>query len=277
MAKSGDTLTDFITAPWYNKVERAVGPNLGGGLLPSDLNNHYVTVYNHSTTAKTKWEAVAYGTPKLDYEVPLGPAHEEFAFNTVDIEDLTDFNKLAILQEPLAGRVGASAKALLSGVSWVKTDAPDTSLTKLTGSAGGLIWSSSGRIEALESYEYETDTWISLCVISILASGSNAKLFKTPPGGIAARSGTTVGSASCTEWKIVGSTLTTNTETIIVKNVDAVALPGDTYLLAVKESISDFYIAQHPGIINLRLSGSNLQYTLDGTTWTTWTTGTTCP
>jgi hypothetical protein len=108
-------------------------------------------------------------------------------------------------------------------------------------------------------------------------SGSDVRVIQSPGGGIPARSGTTVGSATCAVHKIVGSTITDNTSTIVVKNIDLVAIPAGMYLLAVKESITGFYIAQHPGIINLRLSGNNLQYTFDGTTWTTWHTGTTCP
>ena len=94
--------------------------------------------------------------------------------------------------------------------------------------------------------------------------------------GITARSGTTVGSGSCTEYKLSGTTLTTNTNAITVYNLDAIAIRSGQYLLAVREVISVKWIAQHPGIINLRLSGNNLQYTLDGSTWATWTTGTTC-
>jgi hypothetical protein len=38
-----------------------------------------------------------------------------------------------------------------------------------------------------------------------------------------------------------------------------------------------YYVIGPRGIINIRLSGSELQYTHDGITWTTWHTATTCP
>lgn len=112
-------------------------------------------------------------------------------------------------------------------------------------------------------------------VYSAGGGASNAKLVLAS-GGIPARSGTTVGSESCTEYKIVGNTLTTNTESLTVKNITLVAIPAGQYLFAVQESITNFWIAVHPGIIDLRLDGTALQYTLDGVTWETWHTGTEC-
>ena len=76
------------------------------------------------------------------------------------------------------------------------------------------------------------------------ASGSGgAKLVKAT-GGIAARSGVTLGSATCTEYKITGSDLETNTETIEVFNLSLLAIPVDAFLIAVLEQISGKWIAQ---------------------------------
>jgi len=106
--------------------------------------------------------------------------------------------------------------------------------------------------------------------------GSSSKIFQTPGGGIAARSGTTAGSATCTEYKFSGSTLVTNTNTLTVYNIFPVAIPASYYVIAHREAITSQWVAVLPGIVNLRLSGNDLQYTIDGTNWTTWTTGTTC-
>lgn len=106
--------------------------------------------------------------------------------------------------------------------------------------------------------------------------GSGAAKIALATSGVTARSGTTVGSGTVTEYKLSGTTLTTNTTTFTAYNLDAKAIPSNQYVLCVQESITSQWIVQHPGIIDLRLSGNDLQYTFDGTTWTTWTTATTC-
>jgi len=107
-------------------------------------------------------------------------------------------------------------------------------------------------------------------------SGSSVKIIQATTG-IAARSGTTLGSATCTEFKIEAGVLVTNTETITVRNLSLFAIPANAYLLAHQESISSEWIAQ--AVINgLRFESPNLQYTIDGTTWVTWhAAGTECP
>ena len=116
-------------------------------------------------------------------------------------------------------------------------------------------------------------------VVNVGAAGSDVKIVKAT-SGICARSGTTLGSATCTEFKIVSGDLTTNTETLTVLNLSLLAIPVDTYVLAQKEIISGEWIAQ--AIINgLRYSSPNLQYKVgDDYTddWVTWhTANTTCP
>ena len=105
--------------------------------------------------------------------------------------------------------------------------------------------------------------------------GGSAKLVLAT-SGIPARSGTTVGSATCTEYKIVGSTLTTNTETITVKNIQAEAIPSGLYVFAVKEALSGFWIAQHPGVLNVRWNDPDLQQTKNGTSYTNIDTAEDC-
>lgn len=109
----------------------------------------------------------------------------------------------------------------------------------------------------------------------INAGGSSSKIFKAT-SGIAARSGTTISGATCTEFKNVSGTLTTNTTTQTVYNLSAVAVPSNGYVIGHKEAISNVWVCE-PAIVGLRLSGSDFQYTIDGTTWTTWETGTACP
>ena len=113
----------------------------------------------------------------------------------------------------------------------------------------------------------------------IYDGGSNVgiKLFQTPGGGIAARSGTTVSSATCTEFKLVSGTLTTNTMTATVYNPWPVAIPASYYITAVKESISKFWIVQFPGVIDVQWDSPDLEQTLDGTTYNNIDTAVDCP
>jgi len=107
-------------------------------------------------------------------------------------------------------------------------------------------------------------------------STASLKLFLTPGGGIAARSSTTVSSATCTEYKIVGTTLTTNTNTQSVYNPWPVAIPASYYITAIKESVSGFWIAQFPGIVNVRWVDPDLEQTLDGTNYANIDTAEAC-
>lgn len=59
-------------------------------------------------------------------------------------------------------------------------------------------------------------------------------LAMTPSGGIAARSGTTVSSASCNFYKISGSTVSTATGTITVYNLSTTAVAGSKYIIAAR-------------------------------------------
>lgn len=116
------------------------------------------------------------------------------------------------------------------------------------------------------------------CVKVIYAGGGGGGVkIVQATSGIAARSGVTLGSATCTEFKIVAGDLATNTATLTVLNMSLLAIPTNAYVLAHLEAVSGQWIAQ--AVINgLRYQSPNLQYTIDGTTWVTWATAnTTCP
>jgi hypothetical protein len=151
LAKKGDKLTDFITAGFYNDVVKKLGLKTGPTGIPLESQNHYVTVYNHSTTPREKWEAVSLGTLKLDYSDLDSGVHDEFAFNTKAF-DGDDPHNLAILQEPLLGEVDATAQALIQGISWLSIPSgilgdSDNDYIKLTAITDLLTWAPIGRIE----------------------------------------------------------------------------------------------------------------------------------
>lgn len=57
-------------------------------------------------------------------------------------------------------------------------------------------------------------------------------IFQTPVGGIAARSGTTAGSASCTMYYMDGTTITTTGNSFTVYNIFGDAIGGSVYIVA---------------------------------------------
>jgi len=59
-----------------------------------------------------------------------------------------------------------------------------------------------------------------------------SRIFQTPSGGIAARSGTTAGSASCTEYYVSGSTITATGSSFTVHNIFGTAIGGEVYITA---------------------------------------------
>lgn len=98
-----------------------------------------------------------------------------------------------------------------------------------------------------------------------------------PSGGVAARSGTTPGTAVITLCKIDGTNgIVTTSVQETGYNIDCTAVPQDAYVTVEREYIGGAWIINPPPITDLRLDGSNLQYKR-GCTWTTWTTGTSCP
>lgn len=68
----------------------------------------------------------------------------------------------------------------------------------------------------------------------LTAPGSSAAVFSTPAGGIPVRSGTTLGSATCTLFTVTSGTLTTTSTTNTVYNVMTTAVTGSVYIIAQK-------------------------------------------
>lgn len=59
----------------------------------------------------------------------------------------------------------------------------------------------------------------------------------TPGGGIAARSGSTISSATCTIVNRSGSTISTGTATYTVYNMSTTAVAGTEYIVAIQTNI----------------------------------------
>jgi hypothetical protein len=66
------------------------------------------------------------------------------------------------------------------------------------------------------------------------STGLAARVFETPGGGITARSGTTLGTGTCTHFRIAGGVLATSGDTYVVRNLGTEAVPGNIYIQAVR-------------------------------------------
>lgn len=250
MAIKGDNLLDFITATWYNAVTQKVNVKTGIPRLPFPDQYWYITVLNHAAVAVPKWTAVSLGAAALNYDTALGHAHNEIIFHTADY-DSSDPDNLVILVESLPGNIGGSAKALMCGVSWMRvpealgTLPPYIHIEDIEPSLiPGLAYSNSGRIEILRTFNFTgpytppAETMFSLMMFG--PSGMLPAMLLGPTS--APEDGS--GGGPTDETGYLGLA-------IIGKKVTR-------------------------GIIDLRVSGMDLQYTFDGVEWETWHTGSDC-
>lgn len=91
-------------------------------------------------------------------------------------------------------------------------------------------------------------------------------IVKTPSGGIPARSGTTLGSATCTVQNVSTTTISDGiSETVL--NLSDTAIAGSTYVMATRDRQGN-YIAEAPGGSGLKNSyvywGGSFAGTIDG-------------
>ncbi len=106
---------------------------------------------------------------------------------------------------------------------------------------------------------------------------------KAPVGGIPARVGVALGSATCDLYtRNSDDELQATGRSEVVWNAGSGDVPEDSYIIVATEGTRrDFVVIwQDPGsedfITDLRLDGSNLQYEKGGV-WVTWETITDCP
>lgn len=226
---------------------------------------------NNSGSDRARFQCMMLDVPELTLDTD-GTVDLIFGLDTADAAELP-----AILVGSIAnGRIGdviidGLALALVGPAS-ATTDlyaVPDAANHRLAPQAE----ESNIRLLAAPSTSVET-----LCPVLLGGGGgsSGVKIVQTPGAGIAARSGTTVSSANCTEYKLVAGTLTTNTDTLTVHNPWPFAIPASFYILAVRESIGSDWIAIHPGVTNVRWDSPDLEQTLDGSTYSIIDTAEVC-
>ena len=83
-------------------------------------------------------------------------------------------------------------------------------------------------------------------------------------------------SATCTIYRIISGTPTSQTDTISVINPWPFTIPSGMRILATQDTYGDWY-AVHPGIINVRWDDPDLEQTLDGSIYTNIDTAVDCP
>lgn len=179
MVKPGDPILKYLTANWFNRIdalERKLGVSAQGAGQSSNL---YITIVNHEAVAKDKWEPIALGTPKFDYPTEPIQTYENIVFNTKALSD-TEPHNWAVLQEPLPGKIGATARALLSGITWVNVEAEPTDDYLKIDTGDILASSASGRgyIHYTSNYSISVDTYYrSLVQLSNPSSNDSHYLF----------------------------------------------------------------------------------------------------
>ena len=157
MARPGDPIRNHVTAAWFNETTRR-NKQLGTGIPSVGLAQEFlkIRVYNHEAVAKDIYTPVAIGSAKLDYDKEYDATFATKDYNTQAL-DKDDEHNWVILQEPLPGSIGASADALVMGVTWInmgETDpAPDEYLTIVGTSPSYLDGAASGRGLILSRHE----------------------------------------------------------------------------------------------------------------------------
>jgi hypothetical protein len=103
---------------------------------------------------------------------------------------------------------------------------------------------------------------------NLLRTNYGSYLVLTPSGGIPARSGTTLGSASCTIQVIdKDNDQISDGETVDVLNLSEVAIGGDAYIKATRTKTGD-YIAEVGGVAKNGVVRGTAEFDFDDTTAT---------
>jgi len=198
MAKPGDPILDVYTAAWYNKVDKRVNKKLTG--IPGVRNNFqqsWIWVSNHEAVEKEQFTVVALSAPAFLTSDRVDNVTNETVWQTTDLST-GDPDNIFILLDPLPGEIGAQARALVSGVSLLKSENFIVSESPFAGDffqyegplATDLIKSDTGRIQAILKFADDSTTYDFYLVVAGAiggtGSGGDAKLAVTPSGGIAA-------------------------------------------------------------------------------------------
>lgn len=234
-----------------------LSPGSQGLLSPQSCT---LRVINKTGAARERYECVSLGDPSWDLD-------EKHNIRNIVIEaDAADPDKpIAILQEPLnTDRVGL---AVVSGPSLLRFDTfaavKNFAIAKTNHK---LDVSDSGPIRVIKAVSNS----YGIGVLGAGGGGGSSNLVQTT-GTIAQNA-----SGTCTIYRIISGTPTSQSDTISVLNPWPFTIPSGMRILANQDTYGDWY-AVHPGITNVRWIDPDLEQTLDGTTYTNIDTAVTCP
>jgi len=188
----------------------------------------------------------------------LDQATTEVVFVAADADD---DKPPAILIDPLAD--GQLGRAVIDGVALATVAAGSGDYAT---PALALTPASSGAIRLLGTPDASDEKLLPVVLNAGSTGGGAAKIVQTPGGGIAARTGTTVSNATCTEFRITSGALASNTKTLTVHNIWPFAIPANMYILAAQESLNGDWLAVHPGVVDVQWNSPDLEQTYDGST-----------
>lgn len=228
VAKPGDRIRDFVTAAWFNEVSRKTFKIKTGNqikFVAEDLTS--VTVRNHEAVAKEIFSVVGLG----DF---LADDRTERIFET-EAPDLTNW---VILQEPLDGRIGATAKAMVVGSSWVNLGDLGSDPTQYVTVSGGIaVPSSTGKAKILLTETDEDDNVWAFVALALEAGGDGTTLqvgiVQTSPAHIDnfPRVGNVIGREHIKNVTRVGGVLVENGDAFIAANLSRQELAVGDYVI----------------------------------------------
>jgi hypothetical protein len=204
------------------------------GPMPSNIREDapqslWVWVRNDSGSDRSRFDCMALGDPIFDLNMD---GSVDLLFGADTVADSTDTP--AILIDSVAD--GSFGRAVINGMALAKVKAA-SSVSDLfaepdTGSQLAAV--SSGSIQLLAAPSTSAATLLPVLVGVGGLAGSSTAVFLSHSSGIAARSGATLGSASCVMYSVSGGTRATTGNSFTVYNDFTTAIAGSVDIIAAK-------------------------------------------
>lgn len=273
VVRAGQPIRRVVTASWINNINKKRRPGL---LTKERIAQNPIKVHCIGDTGVdlNRFDAADLVGPALDYE-DWGGSATQYSSLMCKVSGTLTSSKWGVLQGPCGEKL--STRITLAGLTWANFGyTPGDSYVDVSG--GALVSGSMGRAVIISPPAAAGKPGLILLGGSGGSSiASGVKLVKTPAGSpVQARSGDTVYGALCTEYKMSGTTLVTNTVTLTAHNPWPIDIPADYYITVVKEQITEKWIMQFPGLLNVRWVDPVLEQTVNGTTYSNIDTAEEC-
>ncbi len=207
MVRKGDPILPALTAEFFNDTERRNKAYGIGGINPDSVDEpNYIYIRNTTTTAFSRFSPVGLGTLQQAYASHSYNSNN-LLFNSAALSE-SKKNSWAVLQEPLEGRVGAIALAIIIGRSWVRVPSDYVADSPYLDVVGTVITGATQGKAAVLAESVDGSNKIVFANLGTFSSSSAIYNGKTPSGGIAAiTSGGQMSSASIQRYKANNSGL----------------------------------------------------------------------